>query len=443
MARMCLRTSAVSNRLPTLAFVPFSTWTSNNNKRWRYNSKLPSPQSNQQQQQQKQPPSNLRNKPPEEKRPPRLYSRTKLRGSKKRSLLEQTGLYRADRVLGNRTGDPRNECTKLLQSKRVFQKKPEDGSWFAVPGPASKIPMNAELFIDKTHVVPPPAPLLAIYHKPKWVLSVRHDPRGRPCVDQVFAPKKNKSKLQMHPVGRLDYDSSGLLLFSSSGALTQLLLHPKHEITKEYVAVVIGTVNMEQLQDRFRKGVNTGEGMKTGEVLSVITPFPNTDESTGPFATVAQYLQHVKQTLPSEYTNNKDWKSHDYHESEEIWKAESLSQVTVRVSEGKHRMVRRMLKNCGHAVVDLKRIQFGNIALGDLAVGSTRYLRESELKWAKKLLLEYLKSKQQKDEDFLFNEEDFKEKTDEKKSDGGNEKHHFDDRDFNYDIEDVDFAVEQ
>jgi hypothetical protein len=200
---------------------------------------------------------------------------------------------------------------------------------------------------------------------------------------------------------------------------------------------------MEQLQDRFRKGVNTGEGMKTGEVLSVITPFPNTDESTGPFATVAQYLQHVKQTLPSEYTNNKDWKSHDYHESEEIWKAESLSQVTVRVSEGKHRMVRRMLKNCGHAVVDLKRIQFGNIALGDLAVGSTRYLRESELKWAKKLLLEYLKSKQQKDEDFLFNEEDFKEKTDEKKSDGGNEKHHFDDRDFNYDIEDVDFAVEQ
>jgi 23S rRNA pseudouridine2605 synthase len=248
----------------------------------------------------------------------------------------------------------------------------------------------------------------------------------------------------MHPVGRLDYDSSGLLLFSSSGALTQLLLHPKHEITKEYVAVVVGTVDMEQLQSRFQKGVNTGEGMKTGEVLSVTTPFPSTEESTGPFTTVAQYLQNVKQTLPSEYTKNKDWKNHNYHEDEEVWKAESLSQVTVRVSEGKHRMVRRMLKNCGHAVVDLKRIKFGNIELGNLEVGSTRYLHEAELKWAKKLLLEHLKAKQNEDgENFLFDEDVFKDVANEKKSEGGETSPRFDDRDFNYDLDDIDSVVEQ
>lgn len=119
---------------------------------------------------------------------PRLYKRTLLRGKKK----AETGdmLFRADRVLANRTGKSRKECFQLLQEKRVFRVledeeslegnvRSDSGSALdsetpyrrprlqVVAGPAAKLSMKAALRIDKYEVVPSPPPLLAVYHKPK------------------------------------------------------------------------------------------------------------------------------------------------------------------------------------------------------------------------------------------------------------------------------------
>ena len=222
---------------------------------------------------------------------------------------------------------------------------------------------------------------LTFYCCSKWVLSVRRDPIGRPCLDDVLLGSsetpstKSNAVPPLHPVGRLDYDTTGLLLFSSSGPLTQALLHPKHSIEKEYVAVVTGVVNEEELRTVLAAGVTTGEGVHAAQLVSA---FPNTPSSED----VATFLAKVKSGLPSEY-NTTDLKLRGYLD---IFDATSLSTVTLTVSEGKYRMVRRMLANVGHPVVTLHRARLGEISLGDLPVGQTRTLTPIEMKWARKQL---------------------------------------------------------
>lgn len=195
----------------------------------------------------------------------------------------------------------------------------------------------------------------------QWVLSVRRDPTGRPCIDEIYK--------DMHPVGRLDYDTTGLLLFSTSGPLTQSLLHPKRAIEKEYVATVTGTVDQEALAAKLAAGVKTGEGVHTAQLLSV-EHFPENQ--------VADYLEAIRAELPSQY-NQSALKERGYLD---VLDAVALSTVTLTVSEGKHRMVRRMLANTGHPVVSLHRERLGLIKLNDLPVGKSRELSSAELKWA-------------------------------------------------------------
>jgi len=206
-----------------------------------------------------------------------------------------------------------------------------------------------------------------LYHKPKWVLSVTSDPMGRPCLDESVIPNG------MHPVGRLDYDSSGLLLFSSSGALTQRLLHPKHQISKVYEVVVTNRVDETKLRDQLNSGVKTGEGIHTADLLSV-SYFAEQE--------VSSLLDSVRKGIPSHY-NQTDLEQRGYLD---IFQATALSTVTVRVQEGKYRMVRRMLANCGHPVVSLVRQQFGEISLGDLPEGKLRAVTADQEAWLESVL---------------------------------------------------------
>ena len=228
--------------------------------------------------------------------------------------------------------------------------------------------MHTPLWIDKTHVVPLPPPLVMVYHKPKWVLSVTSDPHlNRPCLDDTVIPHG------MHPVGRLDYDSSGLLLFSSSGPLTQRLLHPKHDIAKVYQVVVTGAVDEDKLEQQLTDGVRTGEGIHTADLLAV-EPWEN--------KAVVPYLESVRASLPTHY-NQTDLEQRGYLE---IFKANALTTVTLRVREGKYRMVRRIMANCGHPVVTLVRKQFGEIQLDDLTETMLRQVTPKEEAWLQSIL---------------------------------------------------------
>ena len=115
----------------------------------------------------------------------------------------------------------RAACSKLIKQGRVAV----DG--VVAKRAAAKVPADARVTVDD--VLVEPLPLLWAYHKPVGVHSTLSDDRGRPDLS-VVAPRK------AHPVGRLDADTSGLLLFSSDGALTHKLLSPRAAVEKEYVA---------------------------------------------------------------------------------------------------------------------------------------------------------------------------------------------------------------
>lgn len=283
--------------------------------------------------------------------------------------------YRADRVLANRTGRSRSECFQLIKEHRVHQIiMGDDGNQtkkVVISGPSIKIAMNTPLMIDHHIEVPIPSPLLVVYHKPKWVLSVLNDPKyQRPC---IVPPHPN-----MHPVGRLDYDSSGLLLFSSSGTLTQRILHPKSKIDKIYRVTVSGKVDATQLQQQLLHGIETTEGIHTGQLINVSYIEHNDD--------VKQYLDTVKKAIPYHVYNHTDLQQRGYFDIYDT--ADVLSIVTVQVCEGKYRMVRRMLANVNHPVIDLHRIQIGPISLHDCSTPSntTRLLTKQEYEWATSLL---------------------------------------------------------
>lgn len=273
--------------------------------------------------------------------------------------------FRADRVLSNRGWGSRSECFELLQQRRVVQRS-STGQVFPILGPSEKIAMDADIWIDNKVQVPMPPPLLRVYHKPKWVLNVMNDGKGRKHLGELDFIHK------MHPVGRLDYDTSGLLLFSSDGTLTQTLLHPSNGIPKEYVAIVVGSVKKDELRDTLAAGVTTASGTFPAQLL---------DANPIPSGQVRPLIDEILNNLPPEYEMERlEEKGYLFFKE-----AQELSMVRLVVEEGKHRMVRRMLANCGFPVIGLKRERLGIIRLNDLEEGSYRELSKQELQWANAL----------------------------------------------------------
>lgn len=175
-------------------------------------------------------------------------------------------------------------------------------------------------------------------------------------------------------MGRLDYDTTGLILFSLDGQLTQRLLHPRRGVTKEYVATVQGIVNEEKLTRQLSDGVTTTEGVHKAKLLSV-------SSSNGPrYEYEYEYEEGGTRTVLTEDDAINDGPRFD------IDYMGPYSDVRLVVSEGKYRMVRRMLANCGHPVVELRSLQLGMVELSDLPVGEFRQASADEIEWAKSLM---------------------------------------------------------
>lgn len=176
-------------------------------------------------------------------------------------------------------------------------------------------------------------------NKPRGYLSTMYDPHGRPCVARLVPTKRYPG---LFPVGRLDYDTTGLLLFTTNGDAAQRMLHPSMHVWKHYVALVRGVPTEEEL-DRLRRGVRIDDCYAQPaevELLDALAP---------------QALPVAPEGVPYGH-----------------------AVVGLRIHEGKKHQVKRMLKAIGHDVVRLHRDEFGPIALGDVKPGCWRELRESE-----------------------------------------------------------------
>jgi 23S rRNA pseudouridine2605 synthase len=169
-----------------------------------------------------------------------------------------------------------------------------------------------------------------VVHKPVGVVSTAHDPEGRPkVVDMV------DSAARLYPVGRLDVDSTGLVLLTNDGELANRLMHPRYEVPRTYRARVVGTPSKRALH-ALRTGVDLEDGRTHPARVSVVGPAGR----------------------------------------------ESVLEITIR--EGRNRIVRRMLEAVGHPVRALERVAFGPLQLGRLRPGDSRKLRANELQGLRK-----------------------------------------------------------
>jgi 16S rRNA U516 pseudouridylate synthase RsuA-like enzyme len=174
---------------------------------------------------------------------------------------------RLERIISNRGIGSRNDVSKLFKQGRVSV----NGK--VIRSGADKYSTDVVVEIDGQSITG--VPLLAIFHKPTGVHSTMKDNWGRQGLEELAL--EYPFMKAMHPVGRLDADTSGLLLFSSDGHLTQMLLHPSTGVEREYEAIVAGTVDMAVLGPRLASGVTTADGdfaanLLSSEALSEVHP---------------------------------------------------------------------------------------------------------------------------------------------------------------------------
>jgi len=175
-----------------------------------------------------------------------------------------------------------------------------------------------------------------LLHKPRQCVSTMLDPEGRRTVADLV---KHPSGARLYPVGRLDYDTSGLLLMTNDGPLANRLTHPRYGVHKTYRATVKGRLEPEEVAE-LEKGVFLAE-RKSGQTVGAKRTMP------------------VRMTIAS---RDRD---------------RTVLELTLQ--EGRNRQVRRMLASVGRPVRKLVRIKMGPLKLKGLAVGEWRELTRTEL----------------------------------------------------------------
>ena len=189
-----------------------------------------------------------------------------------------------------------------------------------------KVQVNGKLIEgekDKVYVV---------VNKPLGYITSMDDDKDRATVAELVADIPER----LFPVGRLDYNTTGLLIMTNDGQLTYSLTHPKHEVDKTYVATVAGVLSEKRLA-KLRRGVDIGG-----------------------FVTSPAKVRVIKQNPRS-------------------------AVVEISIHEGKNRQVRKMFAAIGNKVQALERVAIGNIRLGRLKTGHYRKLTREEVKYLKSL----------------------------------------------------------
>jgi 23S rRNA pseudouridine2605 synthase len=210
----------------------------------------------------------------------------------------------------------RRAAEELVRAGRVTV----DGS--PVTDPAREVSDEHEVAIDGTRVSVDISRVVYAVNKPAGVVSTAHDPQGRETIVSLVPDGR-----RLYPVGRLDIDTTGLILLTDDGELAHRLTHPRFEVEKTYRAVVRNPPVRERALRALRQGVELDDGL-----------------------TAPARVRRV-----------------------------SANTLELTIHEGRKRQVRRMCEAVGHPVVQLQRIRFGSLELGTLRPGQARRLAGAEL----------------------------------------------------------------
>jgi 23S rRNA pseudouridine2605 synthase len=229
---------------------------------------------------------------------------------------------RLNKLLAERAGLARRKCDAAILAGEVAV----DGEIVTSPG----LPVDPAASVVTLRGEPlgaAPGTIHLLFHKPLGVLVTWRDPQGRPTVkDYVPAGMP-----RLFAVGRLDFDTSGLLVLTNDGELAHRLAHPRYEVPKRYRITLEGAPTPAQLQ-ALEAGVDLGDGERSSPAKARV-----------------------------------------------LERARDHSVIELVIAEGKKRQVRRMCKAVGLWLTALARVAFGPLVLGDLAPGKTRPLTRAEL----------------------------------------------------------------
>lgn len=238
-----------------------------------------------------------------------------------RDTTEVPGGVRLQKVLAAAGVASRRSCEEMIGAGRVTVNGQVVRRFGAKVDPATQI-----IHVDGKRIPTQPDLVYYAINKPIGVVSTMDDPQGRPCLAdfvQELAPR-------LFHVGRLDTETEGLLILTNDGELANRLTHPSYGVQKKYWAKVPGPIPRD-LGRRLKKGVELEDGLAKADEFAIVQ-------------------EHGQQAL-----------------------------VEIVLHEGRKHIVRRMLEESGHRVIDLARIEFGPVKLGRTKPGTVRSLSLKEV----------------------------------------------------------------
>jgi len=197
-----------------------------------------------------------------------------------------------------------------------------------VRDPARDVDERSGVAVDGRPVALERRQLVFLLNKPPGYVSTAHDPQGRPTVVELV-----KARERLYPVGRLDADTTGLLLLTNDGELAHRLTHPSFEVPRTYRAQVRRPPGREPALRALREGIELDDGRTAPAKVRRLTP----------------------------------------------------DRLELVLREGRKRQVRRMLEAVGHPVVRLERVAFGPLRLGELPPGGHRLLKPAEVEQLRRI----------------------------------------------------------
>ena len=239
---------------------------------------------------------------------------------------DEEGLVRLQKLLAMSGVASRRKCEELMLAGEVEV----DGE--VVTRLGTKVdPTRAVIRVEGRRLPPVSPNVYLVLNKPRGVVSTMSDPEGRRCLGDVVADRPER----LFHVGRLDTDTSGLLLLTNDGDFAQRMAHPSYEVDKTYVAEVEGEVFPRTLR-QLLEGVELEDGPVQVSSIKVVA--------------------------------GKHGRNHP-----------GRTVVELVIHEGRNRIVRRLLDHVGHPVLRLTRTRIGPVQLGRLGVGELRDLTREEL----------------------------------------------------------------
>jgi pseudouridine synthase len=240
---------------------------------------------------------------------------------------------RLQKVLAEAGVASRRACEELIEAGHV-----RVNGHLVAALPAWVDPINDHITVDGRRIKTREPHVYIMLFKPRGVVSTNSDPEGRPrAIEFVDHP----SKARLYPVGRLDMDSSGLLLFTNDGELANRLTHPKHEVHKIYEVLVSGALEEDDVR-KLEAGIFLNERRTSKGARGGI------------------------RTAPSRLRLKK--------------RDRDRTLLSMELGEGRNRQIRRMMARLGHQVKKLRRVQMGPLKLRGLQPGQWRELTAEELK---------------------------------------------------------------